>query len=119
MGEGRRSVRKAALRQRVARRQQQDVGPEWERDRHGRTHLLWRVPDDAFSVLLDLAQLADTLEDLELQAVVRCRLDGDSWADIAQGLGVSAQAAHARYADEVAPLVTAALAAGAVPREQE
>ncbi len=50
-------------------------------------------PEQVFAFVLALRRLADSLE---RGGVRRALADGWSWADIAQALGVSKQAAHKR-----------------------
>jgi DNA-directed RNA polymerase specialized sigma24 family protein len=50
-------------------------------------------PEQAFAAVLALRRVAD---DLEQRAVDAALQEGWSWAEIAQALGVSKQAAHKR-----------------------
>ena len=50
-------------------------------------------PEQAFAAVVALRRLADTLEQKAVRAALR---KGWSWADIAQALGISKQAAHKR-----------------------
>jgi DNA-directed RNA polymerase specialized sigma24 family protein len=52
-------------------------------------------PEAAFAAVLALRKLADTLERRAVRAALA---DGWSWADIAEALGVTRQAAHKRLA---------------------
>lgn len=55
-------------------------------------------PEQAFAAVLALRRLADTLERKAVKSALR---KGWSWADIAQALGISKQAAHKRLSDVV------------------
>jgi DNA-directed RNA polymerase specialized sigma24 family protein len=55
-------------------------------------------PAEVLAAVVALRMIADKLE---LAAVARALEQGWSWADIAQALGVSKQAAHKRLADAV------------------
>lgn len=57
-------------------------------------------PADALAAVVALRRLADRLE----LASVRCAIDqGWTWAQVAEALGVTRQAAHKRYARRVRP----------------
>ena len=51
-------------------------------------------PGTALAAVVELRSLADRLED---QAVAQALSDGWTWEQIAQGLGVSRQAAHKKH----------------------
>ena len=55
-------------------------------------------PADALAAVGALRRLADRVEDA---AVERAVLDGWSWADIAEALGVTRQAVHKKHARRV------------------
>jgi DNA-directed RNA polymerase specialized sigma24 family protein len=55
-------------------------------------------PEQALAAVVALRRLADTLERKAVRAALRT---GWSWADIAQALGISKQAAHKRLASVV------------------
>jgi DNA invertase Pin-like site-specific DNA recombinase len=52
-------------------------------------------PGDALAAVVALRRLADRLED---DAVRRALLDGWTWAQVAEALGVSRQAVHKKHA---------------------
>jgi hypothetical protein len=52
-------------------------------------------PGDALAAVGALRRLADRVEDA---AVERALLDGWSWTDVAEALGVTRQAAHKKHA---------------------
>jgi hypothetical protein len=57
-------------------------------------------PAEALAAVVSLRRLADRLE----LASVQCAIDqGWSWAQVAQALGVTRQAAHKRHARRVRP----------------
>jgi hypothetical protein len=57
-------------------------------------------PADALAAVVALRRLADRLE----LASVQCAIDqGWTWAQVAEALGVTRQAAHKRYAHRVRP----------------
>ena len=58
-------------------------------------------PDEAFAKVVALRLMADKLE---RKAVAEALQQGWSWARIAQGLGVSKQAAHKRLAGSISKL---------------
>ena len=55
-------------------------------------------PDKAFAAVVALRRLADRLE---LAAAATAIHDGWSWADVADALGVSRQAAHKKLAHRI------------------
>lgn len=58
-----------------------------------------RIATGDIEALTDLQQLADELHQATTDAVHALREHGYSWADIANRLGVTRQAAHQRYAN--------------------
>ena len=52
-------------------------------------------PDDAFASVRALRHLADRIEE---SAVADAMRDGWTWADVAEALGVTRQAAHKKFA---------------------
>lgn len=59
--------------------------------------LTMRVPWDPAVALAGLRALRSMIENLERTYVAACRDQGQSWSDIGWALGVTPQAAHARY----------------------
>lgn len=55
-------------------------------------------PDAAFAAVVSLRRLAGRLE---LAAVVEAITQGWTWAHVGDALGISAQAAHKKFASEV------------------
>lgn len=53
--------------------------------------------------LAELVELRTNLDAAIAAGVTGLRASGDSWADIAQGLGTTRQAAQQRYGGEVLP----------------
>ena len=55
-------------------------------------------PEAAFAAVVSLRQLAGRLE---IAAVVEAIAQGWTWAQVGEALGVTAQAAHKKFASEV------------------
>lgn len=55
--------------------------------------------EDALAALADVTGQLGALHARQDALVARARADGASWAQVAEALGVSAQAAHKRYRD--------------------
>jgi hypothetical protein len=51
-------------------------------------------PADGLAAVVALRQLADQMEDAEVERAMR---DGWSWSDVAQALGVTRQAVHKKH----------------------
>lgn len=62
-----------------------------------------RVAAGDHSDLAELVELRTEIEAAIASGVTGLRASGDSWADIAEGLGTSRQAAQQRYGREVLP----------------
>jgi DNA-directed RNA polymerase specialized sigma24 family protein len=58
-------------------------------------------PDDPETALAAVIALRRTANQLERAAVVQAILQGWTWAEVGQALGVSAQAAHKKFSSEV------------------
>ena len=56
---------------------------------------------DQLASVVALRRLADRLEEAQVEALVR---EGESWATIAEALGVSRQALHKKHAKRLAAL---------------
>jgi hypothetical protein len=100
-----RALRRQVLSQRAARAADLNFGIAWGEHR-GRRVLQWSMPDDPASALMCLPELRRELEEVELGAVVRCRLDGDSWEQIGALLGVTGTAVRVRLGDQVEAVVS-------------
>lgn len=58
-------------------------------------------PDDPAAAMAAVTALRRLADRLEREAVDRAVASGWSWAQIAQGLGVTRQAAHKRHANRI------------------
>jgi ATP-dependent Clp protease ATP-binding subunit ClpA len=72
--------------------------------------------DELSTAAATAAQLESTSDALLSHFVDRCRRDGRSWTEISDALGVTKQAAHKRFAAEIADRIIAAVPAPSLRR---
>lgn len=64
--------------------------------------ILAEIDDDSFDAIIAARRAAAEAEEALTAAVATARSKGQTWAAIGAALGISRQAAHAKYAEHVA-----------------